>query len=152
MGFFKNLFGGEKRDTSYDMLVRKIIELETLFSGDILENPRSVAIDAEGYKGMCYARCKQYQEKIGKVHQEIEGLLEKNDGSISSEKEQRIRRFIAEMLECVRNAAEEFFQILDRGDGESKEVKEKLNEESYQHSVVMRQQFREQIKDVRNLL
>lgn len=149
VGFLKKLFSGKKQDTSHEMLVRKVIELEAMFSGDILENPKSVDIDAEGYKGMCYARCEQYQDKIEKAYNEIKHLLTQNDGTIPPEKEQYVRKFIGNMFTCVHNAAQEFFKILDQGDGESNEVKEKFNEKSYQYSVTMRWQFREQVKGLR---
>ena len=56
MRFLTNLFKKGREENSYDEMIHKIIELEGLFSGDILDNPKTVSVGVEGYKGMCYAR------------------------------------------------------------------------------------------------
>lgn len=124
----------------------------SLFADEILQNPEVGAVSADGYKNFAYERCAYYQQEIQKQKEAIEQLLASNDGTLSDKELQSMERFLEEVVVGAKMAAQEFYAILDKGDGESAEVKRGLNKQCYDLSVEKRKQFLQRITGCRDAL
>ena len=153
MGFFKKLFNRKKDSESTRQLVlEQLIELENLFSGEILENPDASDIDVTAYANACFSRCEQYQDLIRKKKEIFEQILRDNDGSVSLNHAQFVKDFIDEIVTCARKSADTFHEMLGEGSGKDAETKKRLNREAYDYSLTMRQRFRERIGTLKSEL
>ena len=152
MGILKNIFGFHAEERARTRILKEIVELEGLFVGEILENPSTTEADVDTYKDMCFARCEQYQEAIQTKKEAIEKILHKSDTSMPCKKTKAIHTFMEKTVDCARETADKFHEILNKGIGKDKKTKRKLNEETYVYSIKARKKFRREVRKLLSMI
>ena len=98
---FLDKFFGNKKDNKVNdtksRIISRLSELSYIYSEEFVSDPRRFDFEATVFMNTCMSRCDQFVDKFLEIKDYILSELRKNDGTLSSESSENIKKEISEI-------------------------------------------------------